>query len=655
MKPTLLSTAIFFIITVGGHMGYASIPATLFFSEPQVRTASLSPDGKNIAIIKFQSEALRVVVVEASSKKERELFNASEYSDKETSVQKLLWVDSRFLAVQLVEFRQGIEDMLNTRLSRRLIIIDTDMTTPDEERVKSVRTSGWIASSTPNEHGSFLFAKTGSQSKIYTLEIEKLALDKMVLGKLDKIDGGQFVPSNEKVSIEGYALRWFMNSKGEVQAVLYFSSDHKLQLSEFGEPGKREVIRSWDFKEGSKDWKYLPIAKSAKPYSYFSLDLDEEEERSVYEVDFKTGAADLLYETQAYKIVDLDITDDYQLRSVWIIKDGAINVDYLIEKENAQSNTQNKYTFTSVNSSKDGKTSLIYTQSHNQPGQYWVRKGNSKSLVGEAWPKLRNRLSSSLIEGTVRSHDLNIPWLLTIPDKKPTNSVPLIVLPHGGPSGVYDNHYYDPITQFLASSGYAVLRVNFRGSSGHSKELRDGGEREWGDKMLSDILAATEVVLQRKDIDANRVCAVGASYGGYAATMLTILYPDIFNCAVTVSGVTDVNLYVHSPYATAAQKKWMKKYIGDPSTEFARLKEISPVYRVSELKRPLFVAHGVKDNTVDVENAERLIKMLKKHSKEWVQHIDEDSDHSFSGKGKSAELFEKIRTFLATNIEPQYK
>jgi dipeptidyl aminopeptidase/acylaminoacyl peptidase len=132
-------------------------------------------------------------------------------------------------------------------------------------------------------------------------------------------------------------------------------------------------------------------------------------------------------------------------------------------------------------------------------------------------------------------------------------------MPHGGPIGVFDHRYFDLDTLFLASKGFAVLRVNFRGSGGHSKALEDAGEQQWGNLMLVDIKAATDKVITRDDIDADHVCVFGMSYGGYAATMLAMQHPERYRCAISYAGVTDLNLYLNAPELNKRQDAWLRK------------------------------------------------------------------------------------------------
>jgi dipeptidyl aminopeptidase/acylaminoacyl peptidase len=256
------------------------------------------------------------------------------------------------------------------------------------------------------------------------------------------------------------------------------------------------------------------------------------------------------------------------------------------------------------------------------------------------------------VQGNVQVEGLDIPYLLSLPTGKAIKSKthPLLVMPHGGPIGVFDSAFFDPSIQFLNANGYAVLQVNFRGSSGHSQALKEAGKKQWGKLILNDIHQVTKEVVQRDDISSRKVCLFGMSYGGYASTMLLIQYPDVYRCAVNVSGVSDINLYLNSPYLTGRQIAWTREYIGDPLHSYDELKTQSPVYNVGKLIRPLLIMHGEKDKIVQVEQAHRLRKALDVYERPYEWKLFPDMGHSFNEKKQAIELFSKALEFIGKNI-----
>ncbi len=642
----------------------------LFFSYPDMITAALSPDGKKIAAIRIIDNEQHLVLLHEKNLKEKTLLSPQEHAQKDAGIKKLVWLDNQYLAVQFSELRKGIEDLLDSKISRRLLIIDIQEQNM-KNRILSVRTQGWLAHPQPDTAGKFLFAKSGSHSKIYNINISGLSLDHKRLGKLDKIDGGQFKKSNEVISVEGYATRWFLGSRQEVRAVLHFNRKRVLTLTSFDENGDTTAtyaVKDKDLENKSKgkkknepkaaeDKRYLmPIALADKKDTFYCLDLNEEETQSIYRVNFSSKKEELVYEINAYEILDLLISDRGELIGAQVQKDGAISYEY-INDENNNRNIANKRTkepalISIYDTNSDESRFLAYIETHNSPGEFILLDKNKKNLrpIGKRLPKLSNIYKTTLIEDFLELDELKIPYLLTLP--KPTTSTPfpLVVMPHGGPIGVHDDHYYDRATHFFSANGFAVLRVNYRGSSGHTSALKNAGKKEWGGKMLSDIHEAVKHVVARKDIASQHVCAIGFSYGGYASTMLMLNHPDTYRCAATIGGVADINLYINSPNATSSQKKWLKEQVGDPKTEYEYLQNISPLFKLNQLQGPLFVAHGFKDNVVDVEHAYRTKLMLEKYKKNFEWYLDEESGHHFSNPKNKIALFSKILTFLENNI-----
>lgn len=640
-----------FFLSINGFCSERNARPELFFSYPDMVTAALSPNGQNIAAIRIIDGFQTLVLIPSIKAEEATLLTPEKYTQKEASIRQLVWLDNRYLAVQLSEIRKGIKDLLDSKISRRLLILDTYSKDP-QQRVFSVRTKGWLAHARPGEKGTFLYAKSGVYSKIYKISISDLALDSKNLGKLDKIDGGQFKKSNEIISISGYVTRWFWGHDQEVVSALNFGKKRKLKLTLFDENGEMTTEHAIKESESKEEKRLIPIALTDEQDTFYCLDLNEEESRSVYRVNFSTEKVDLAYEISAYEILDLLISRSGELLGVQVKRNGSIAYEYINDDTSIQAfNKTKKETPTLVSiydSSADNSLLLAYVESHNTSGKFVLLddKKDTIKTIGEKRPRLSNIFKTKLIESSFDSDGLKIPYLLSLPHTSISQPYPLIVMPHGGPIGVHDDRYHHTGSHFFAANGFAVLRVNFRGSSGHTSALQKAGKKEWGGKMLSDIHTAVEEVSKRKDIDSERICAAGFSYGGYASSMLIINHPDTYRCAVSVGGVSDVNLYINSPGSTEEQEKWLKEHVGDPESEYENLKSISPAFNLSQLKGPILIAHGFKDRVVDVEHAYRAKVMLEKYDKTFEWYLDEESGHHFSEPKNRILLFSTIIDFL---------
>ena len=659
-KVALIRSALltFFLAANTSTPAKAAIPAEEFFKSPDLSTASISPDGKNVALIK-NAGTQRLVLTNSQSGKETLLINVSEFSDKEASISRLAWLDNQYLAAQLTEIKKGVRDLLDTKTARKVLVIKI----PNREsamQVLSVRTSGRLVSALPDQADAFLYAKSGSYSKVYRIKPSELLPYQQKLSKLIKVDNGQFKKTNEIASIQGYATRWFFDNSGAADAVLHYDREGQLLISTFDKNQQAKALKTWSKDDLNRKKRLaankkmiLPVAKAADENSFYGLDMDEDEERSVYLVNFKTNETKLVYEANAYRVVDLIIDEnDNRLLGVQLLKEGEIRYAYLDQNsDSAEASDAEAQLSAIVDESLSGDIKVVYEEAHNRAGRYFLLNKNGKTTaLGSIFPHLNHRLASRQVEGSVVVEGLTIPYLLTLPKQAQSSPAPLVVHPHGGPIDVFDSRYFDLVTQFLAANGFAVLRVNFRGSSGYSTELKEAGKREWGNLMLTDIYRATQAVVARNDIDAEKVCAFGLSYGGYAATMLTVRYPELYRCAANVSGVTDVNLHVNKTGLNAQLQSWFKENIGDSVNDYERLKSISPVYAGNKLSKPLLILHGEKDRIVEVEHAHRLYHAAKQQQTPVEIKIYPEQNHYFLDSDAEVDVFRRVMTFLKTHL-----
>ena len=626
--------------------------AAKFFNMPHITMAKISPNGNFITAIRYDNTQQKIVLINTKTLNETLLMDMKGVFKENSSISKLAWIDNDHVAAQLIEVKKGVEDLLNTKNVRRLIIIKKPNKRLETVKIYSMKTKGWLVHPLPFENDNFLYAKSSLYSKVYKINVEQLAVEGKKINKLSKVDGGQFKKSNEVAKITGYVTRWFIDELGQPKAALHFNDKQELSLSTFNKDGT-SVLKVWE-KESDKDGekinkKLIPIALSSAKNSFYCLDVNEDESRTIYRVNFDDNTEEVIYEANSFKIVDVDLSiKSREIVSVKVLNNGAIETVFLNNGISSSSaSSQSIKLIAVVSESLTKEKSVIYQESHNDSGKFLFKEKNKTVTIAERFPALKNELQSQLIESAVNVEGLEIPYILSLPK---TSFSSLIVMPHGGPIGVYDHHYYNPIVQYLVANNYAVLQVNYRGSSGYSRELKEAGKKQWGNLMLEDIYQATNKVLKRQDINADSVCSFGMSYGGYAALMLTIKHPDIFKCAASWAGVTDVNLYLNGSRLHKKQRQWLKEYVGNSNTEYQELMDISPLYNINKLAAPVFIAHGNEDEVVDIEHAYRMKLMLDKYNKQYKWFIDEKGSHSFGSPEQRQRFFVELNGFLKDNL-----
>lgn len=248
-----------------------------------------------------------------------------------------------------------------------------------------------------------------------------------------------------------------------------------------------------------------------------------------------------------------------------------------------------------------------------------------------------------------------IPALLTVPAGAKKN-LPLVVLVHGGPY-VRGNHWgWDADTQFLASRGYAVLEPDFRGSRGYGGSHYRAGWKQWGLAMQDDIADAARWAIAQGIADARRICIAGASYGGYAALMGLVNDPDLFKCAVNWVGATDINLLFngHWSFDSDLTDDWkthgMPLMIGDPVKDAAQLKATSPIEQAAKITQPLLMAYGAVDRRVPLYHGNLFRDAVQVHNKqvEWIVYQDEG--HGWTRPQNRFDFWTRVEKFLARHI-----
>jgi len=303
----------------------------------------------------------------------------------------------------------------------------------------------------------------------------------------------------------------------------------------------------------------------------------------------------------------------------------------------------------------DAKHIVVTALSDQQPPLYFLYKPADKSLqpIASLRPEIKAAEMGQRDVYRVPARDkLEIPVLVTQPPGKPQGPRPAVMLVHGGPN-VRGTHWaWSAQAQFLASRGYVVLEPEFRGSTGYGWAHFRAGWEQWGLAMQDDLADTLAWAVKQGWVDPKRVCIAGASYGGYAALMGAVKQSDLFRCAVSWVGVTDLEL-LSSIHWSDASDEWknygMKRLIGDPIADAERFKATSPLARAREIKMPLLVAYGGDDRRVPIKHGTEFKAALRPDQDlEWVVYPDEG--HGWFDLKTNEDFWGRVERFLARNI-----
>ena len=302
--------------------------------------------------------------------------------------------------------------------------------------------------------------------------------------------------------------------------------------------------------------------------------------------------------------------------------------------------------------SDDGSRWVLYVYSSQDPGAYYlfdaIQKKVSELVAARPW--INPASMGQARPFTFKASDgLDIHGYITVPPGKDLKNLPVVVHPHGGPYDVRDYARWSRDVQFLASRGYAVIQVNYRGSSGYGRAYVDAGRGQYGDRMIDDITEAVQQQIKLGHVDPDRICIFGASYGGYAAMRSATREPDLYQCVITYVGISDLKLHRDTTDYTRRERglRYFASSIGDDDEE---LKRLSPIHHLDQLKAPVFIAHGELDRRVAVNQARQLRSALAKRDHPHEYLVEPGEGHGFRDTDNLVKLYERIEAFLAANI-----
>lgn len=300
---------------------------------------------------------------------------------------------------------------------------------------------------------------------------------------------------------------------------------------------------------------------------------------------------------------------------------------------------------------------VVHSSSDRQPGEWYVYDHEKSQLVrlGAVRRGFDESTQGRRTFHRVAARDgLSLPVVVTHPagasDQDPR---PAVVLVHGGPWVRGSTLRWEPEAQFLASRGWRVLQVEFRGSTGFGQRHLRAGWKQWGQAMQDDLADAVAWAAREKLVDPQRVCIAGASYGGYAALMGPVRHPEVYRCAASHVGVTDLMMMYTSRWSDMSDQ-WLKfgmpMVLGDPKADAEMLRRHSPVYRVSDIKVPVLLAQGGKDRRVPKEHADAFERAARSAGVN-VERVDyPEEGHGFFFAENRADWLRRLEAFLAKSL-----
>ena len=298
--------------------------------------------------------------------------------------------------------------------------------------------------------------------------------------------------------------------------------------------------------------------------------------------------------------------------------------------------------------SKDENRYIIFVENSSTPGSFYIgdKKLGTLDLITHSYPALANKVLPAKETISYKARDgLDIEAFLTLPEGR-DKDLPTIIFPHGGPIAADGAKGFDYWTSFFANRGYAVVQMNFRGSTGYGYDFMKAGLGQWGGQMQEDVEDATKWAIEKGIADPERICIVGGSYGGYAALMGAAT-SNLYKCSVSFAGVSDL-LYLLDDSRRYGGEETLRIMLGNKSRQ--ELKDTSPVNLADKIKIPVLLVQGDDDSRVLLKHGQKMRDAMEEAGVNYKYIEQENSDHFLTLKRNRLQFFQETEKFLKNHI-----
>lgn len=617
------------------------IDRALFFGNPEIVGAQISPDGQYIAFIKPWKDTRNVWVKK---------------TDQPFSAARLLTADTK----------RPIPGFFWSRDSRNILFVQ-DNAGDENFNVYAVSVAAPPAAGTDAPRARNLTDAKGARAFIYS--VPRSTPDVIYVGLNDRDAAWHDVykvtiSTGERVLLRKNTDRiagWVFDTKGQLRLATRVTDSGDNEVLAVEGEGFRKIYGCGVLETCSP----VRIHKDGARFYAVSNKGDTDLIRLVL-VDLATGA-EAPVEADPEKRVDFggaifsEVTEDliatrYEDERVrYYFRDKAFEADY-----RALAARLGNRDLGLGSTTADEQRWIVSAFGDTEPGETYLfdRRTGQPTLQYRIREKLPREYLAPMKAITYKSSDgLAIPAFLTLPKGVRPRNLPLMVVPHGGPWG-RDSWGYSSFAQFLANRGYAVLQPNFRASTGYGKAFLNAGNLQWGDKMQDDITWGVKHLVSEGIADPKRVGIMGGSYGGYATLAGVAFTPDLYAAAVSIVGPSNLITLLESipPYWEAGRKTFHVR-MGDPTTAEGRrqLERQSPLNAAQRIRTPLLVVQGANDPRVKKAESDQIVVALRDRGFPVEYLVAPDEGHGFARPVNNMAMFAAAETFLAKHLGGRFQ
>ncbi|MGE4072611.1 MAG: prolyl oligopeptidase family serine peptidase [Lysobacterales bacterium] len=617
----------------------AEIPLKDFWRHSEFEQIRISPDGKYLAAT-VPDEDTRALVI--FTRKDRKITGVARFTDKR-QVGGFTWVNNERVAFTMSD-RQG---RLVRPLQRGELLFmradgkekaayaggrrSTQLTTTLRDGGDYVIVTDYLWSGREDEFDTVLYkvnAKTGKGQKLAFSPVPNASLVVTADGEA-RVALGQL----------GY-------HKSEVH---YYDADDKSWRKIWSEEEPGFTMTPWVM-HGDGQRFYATMSEKTGPDGLYLVDPDGK--RELVARDEVSDPASVIMSLDDKDVLGV-VFNSTVPKIQWLLPD---HPDALILKALHKSFPDQWVSFS--NATDDGNLIVFTARSDRNPGEFFLfdRKAGKATYLASVRQWMDPEQLSTMKDIEFKTRDgLTIHGWLTLPKGSDGKNLPLIINPHGGPHGPYDEWGFNPEVQLFASRGYAVLQPNFRGSGGFGKHFTEIGYRQWGGTMQDDVTDATQWAIEQGIADPKRICIYGASYGAYAALMGVAKEPDLYQCAIGFVGVYDLKTMFKRGDIQERDSgvDFMEEVLGTSDSD---LNARSPSRLAERIKVPVVLVAGAEDRRAPPVQSEVMAEGLKNAGKEKLIeefYVQKGEAHGFYRVENNEKLYSKMLAFFDRHIGPK--
>ena len=637
-----LAAGLAIVMALAGAGAAAKPPVEAFAQLPAMRSAGLSPDGRHFAAVQ-ETAGRPIVAIYTVGSKDAPIALPSD----EWVIRFVQWVSNEHLVIVAGKGDRLPGGGRELWTVNRAIAVRADGTGAVRllENIDELEFHSSAASilNYAVDDPRFIYMPLYNESgrNLFTLDVFKVDLQ---TGK-----GDRFMRGTEHTS------DWVMDGHGNVAA----------RVESILNPKSQHV----EVPDGKGGWRRVFTAPVTVDSGLNLIGLTDDGEGLVRvteaggrdvltRIDIASGKEQVLFSNPSYDVAGV-ITDDWTGRVIGAgyEAEGSAGVYFDKAKQSFQKALEGAFpglAVSQVSYDLNYGRLIVAVSGPRHPTTYHFVDRNAKSmgLIMASYPGLTEDDLGEMKPYNYKARDgLLIPAFITLPPGKAPKNLPAIVMPHGGPDA-RDSLGFDWWAQFLANRGYVVLQPNYRGSTGYGAAFNEAGHGEWGLKMQDDVTDGVMKMIADGIADPKRICIVGASYGGYATLAGATLTPDLYACAASIAGVSDLPEMIkwsRKLNGKRARDFWVSR-IGSPVDDSEKLRATSPARQARNVKCPILLMHGELDTTVPIRQSVLMEDALKDAGKPVTFVRLEGDDHYLQLGATRLQMLTELEKFLEANI-----